>query len=89
MRTLKKKPIQIYLDVKQNNALEYFAKKLGASKAELVRRSVDDFLKKRIPLEKDPALEIVGLAGKVGISDMSDKHDEYIIKFERRRQRKK
>ena len=89
MRALKKKPIQIYLDVKQDNALEYFAKKIGASKAELIRRSVDDFLKKRIPLEKDPALEIVGLAGKIGVSDMSEKHDEYIVNFERKKQRKK
>ncbi|MBI4744085.1 MAG: hypothetical protein HY776_04625 [Actinobacteria bacterium] len=50
---------------------------------------MDDFLKKRIPVEKDPALEIVGLAGKVGVSDISEKHDEYIVKFERKKQRKK
>ncbi len=83
-RTLKKRPIQIYLDKKQDEVLKYLAEKMGVSKAELIRRSVNDFLREKIPIDKDPALEIIGLGGKIGISDLSIRHDEYLIKIERK-----
>lgn len=86
---LKKKPIQIYLDKKQDEILEYFAKKLGTSKAELIRRSVEDFLKKKIPVEKDPALEIIDLGGKGHIPSLSEKHDDYIVRFAKERKKKR
>ena len=87
MRALKKKPVQIYLDEKQDDALDYFSHKLRVSRAELIRRSINDYLKK-VPVDKDPALEIVGL-GKSGVGKLAKKHDQYLIELEGRRRKAK
>lgn len=78
MRTLTKKPIQVYLDVDQEEALRALAQKLQVSIAELIRQSVDRFLAE-LPLEDDPAMRIVAL-GHSGLGDLARNHDEYITR---------
>jgi len=78
MRTLKKKPLQIYIEPKQELLLESIAKKKGTSKAEIIRRSLDTYLG-NLPVEEDPALNIIGL-GKSGKADISKKHDIYLTR---------
>jgi hypothetical protein len=47
--------------------------------AELIRRSVDRYLAE-LPLEEDPLWDIVGMFDS-GIGDLSEKHDEYIVRW--------
>ncbi|MGR3179431.1 MAG: ribbon-helix-helix domain-containing protein [Candidatus Anammoxibacter sp.] len=79
MRTLKKKPIQIYIDRRQDDVLEVLSKKRGISKAELIRKSLDTFLNS-LPIDEDPAMGIIGL-GSSGKSDISTKHDKYLVGY--------
>jgi hypothetical protein len=79
MRALKKKPIQIYIEPKQEMLLKSLAQKKRTSKAAIIRLSIDNYLSK-LPVEEDPALGIIGL-GKSGKGDISKKHDTYLIKY--------
>ena len=79
MKTLKKKPIQIYLEPRQDEVLEYLSKKGRISKAALIRKSVDKFLKE-LPVEEDAAMNLIGL-GKSGKGDLSEKHDRYLARY--------
>ena len=79
MKTLKKKPIQIYLEPQQNNVLGLLSKKRGISKAEIIRRSLEKFFKD-IPLEEDPAMDLIGL-GSSEKGDLSVQHDKYIARY--------
>jgi hypothetical protein len=81
MRTLTKKPLQVYLDVDQEQALRSLSQRLQVSMAELIRRSVNLFLAE-LPVEEDPAMRIVGL-GRSGIGDLARNHDKYLVEFER------
>ena len=85
MKTLKKKPIQVYIEPEQDYVLGNLAKKRGTSKAEIIRKSLDKFLRE-IPLEEDPALGLVGL-GSSGKRDLSEHHDEYLVRNGRRKKR--
>ncbi len=78
MRTLKKKPIQIYIDRRQDNVLKVLSKKRGVSKAKIIRESLDKFLNS-LPLDDDPAMGIIGL-GSSGKGDLSAKHDKYLVR---------
>lgn len=78
MRAAKKRPIQIYLDPEQDRALRAISKKRGISKAEIVRLSLSHFIRS-LPVEDDPALEIIAL-GKSGKTDLSERHDDYLSK---------
>ena len=79
MRNLKKKPIQIYLEPRQDNVLDVLAKKRGISKAEIIRRSLEKFFKD-IPLEEDPAMGLIGL-GSSKKGDLSVHHDKYLATY--------
>jgi hypothetical protein len=79
MRILKKKPVQIYIEPKQELLLENLARKKGSSKAEIIRLSLDSYLG-NLPVEEDPALSIVGL-GKSGKRNISEQHDVYIAQY--------
>ena len=79
MRALKKKPVQIYIEPKQELLLESLARKRKTSKAEIIRLSLDNYLG-NLPLEEDPALGIIGL-GKSGKKDISEQHDLYIAQY--------
>lgn len=78
MKTLKKRPIQIYLEPGQDNLLEILSKKRGVSKAAIIRSGIEKILRE-LPIEEDPAMGIVGL-GSSGKGDLSEKHDKYITK---------
>lgn len=79
MRVMKKKPIQIYLEPRQDVLLEALSKKKGVSKAAIIREGVEKLLKE-LPLEEDPALEIIGI-GSSGKGDLSAQHDRYIARY--------
>jgi len=86
MKSLKKKPIQIYIEPQQDYVLGNLARKRGISKAEIIRKSLDKFLRE-IPLEEDPGMGLIGL-GKSGQRDLSDHHDKYLAKYVRQKQRR-
>jgi len=82
MRTLSRKPLQVYLDVDQEEALRALAKRLRVSLAELIRRSVDQFLAEW-PIEDDPAMRLVGLGS--GPTDLAENHDSHLFALMRQR----
>ncbi len=79
MRNLKKKPIQIYVEPRQDNILEAMSKKKGISKAAIIREGIEKILKE-LPAEDDPAMGLMGL-GNSGKGDLSDKHDKYLAGY--------
>lgn len=86
MRILKKKPIQIYIEAKQDKILAVLAQKRGVSKAEVVRLGIDKYLCE-LPVEDDPAMGIIGL-GKSGKGDISESHDVYIAMLLNKKKRR-
>lgn len=48
---IKEKPIQIYIEPRQDNILEVISKNRGVSKAAIIRESLEKFLKE-LPVEK-------------------------------------
>jgi len=81
MATLTKRPIQVYLEERQDSALRRIAESKDVSLSELIRRSIDLYLN-NLSIEDDPAMKIVGL-GRSGLGDLSEKHDEYLIEWEK------
>lgn len=81
----KKKPIQVYLDHKRDLGLSFVADKLNISKAEVIRRSLDEYLPHALPPEEDPLIEMIGLLGDdSGLpEDLAENHDYYLTKWER------
>lgn len=79
MRTLTKKPLQVYLRPEQLAALRALAERRGVSLAELVRQGVDRLLAD-LPVEEDPLWDIVGLFDS-GVGDLAEKHDEYLAQL--------
>lgn len=72
-----KHPIQIYLDDQQNRALRRLAKEKNASISELIRRGID-LLLDQVPVEEDPAYQMIGLFSS-GLPNLAEDHDEYIV----------
>lgn len=79
MRRLKKKPIQMYIEPRQDAALAVLARKRGVSKAELIRESIERYIT-AIPVEDDPAMGLIGL-GRSGKRDLSEEHDRYVARY--------
>ncbi len=79
MRALKKKPIQIYIEPGQDNVLEELSNNKGISKAQIIRLSIEKYLKE-LPIEEDPAMGLVGL-GESKKGNLAAKHDKYIAKY--------
>jgi hypothetical protein len=77
MKTMRERPLQIYLRPDQDTALRRMAKAENVSIAELVRRGVDKLMA-NAPIEEDPALGIMALGGS-GPSDLAERHDYYIV----------
>lgn len=73
--------IQVYLDEEQDRLLEHLARARRVSKSQLIRESIARYLEELIPPEEDPALGIVGLAGRVGKEDLAERHDDYLVAF--------
>lgn len=85
MKNLKKKPIQIYIEPQKDYVLGNLAKKKGVSKAEIIRKSLDKFLRE-IPSEEDPGMGLIGL-GNSGKRNLSDNHDKYLSRYARKKKR--
>ena len=79
MKTLKNKSIQIYIDVGQDTLLDALSRRRGISKAAMIRESIEKMLRE-IPVEEDPAMELMGMGGS-GKRDMAEQHDRYLIKY--------
>ena len=78
---MKKVAIQVYLDPDQDRVLGYLSKTQKRSKASIIRACLQDYIA-RIPLEEDPILKVIGL-GESGHTDISEKHDEYLLRLEK------
>jgi len=78
----KKVPIQIYLDLDQFKMIDHLSKAGNTSRAATVRNCIAKYLES-LPLENDPALNIMNL-GASGKKDISAKHDDYLIDSHRR-----
>ena len=78
MGRLAERPIQVYLEREQDEAVRALAKRQEISIAEFIRRTVDRYLAE-MPVEDDPAMDIVGLVD-AGPEDASERHDEYIVR---------
>ncbi|UCE52427.1 MAG: CopG family transcriptional regulator [Desulfobacterales bacterium] len=76
MKKIRKVPIQIYLDPEQFKIIDRLAKASGKSKAATIRSCIAKYLDS-LPLEKDPALNIMNL-GASGRTDIAEKHDDYL-----------
>jgi hypothetical protein len=73
----KKIPIQIYLDPDQFKMIDLLSKAMNTSKAATIRNCITKYLES-LPLENDPALNIINL-GASGKKDIAAKHDDYLI----------
>ena len=76
MKKIRKVPIQIYLDPEQFKIIDRLAKASGKSKAATIRACIAKYLDS-LPLENDPALNIMNL-GESGRKDIAEKHDDYL-----------
>ena len=81
MGKLKKIPIQIYLEPEQNKTIGFLSRKSGKSKAAVIRLCISRYLES-LPPEEDPALRNMML-GASGRKDIGEKHDDYLISFEK------
>jgi hypothetical protein len=79
MSILTKRPVQIYLEQRQQLALKRLAAKRKVSVSELVREGVERLLTE-MPIEDDPAWKLIGL-GSSGVTDLAERHDEYLIQI--------
>ena len=78
----KKVPIQIYLDPEQYKMIDLLSKARNMSKAATIRNCIAKYFDS-LPLENDPALNIINL-GTSGKKDIAAKHDDYLIESYRR-----
>ncbi len=74
-----KKPLQIYLRVDQERTLRALAEHEGISLAELIRRSIDGYVRAVLPPEDDPSLGIIAL-GHSGQPGLSIDHDQLVAR---------
>ena len=78
---LKKIPIQIYLEPDQDKVIGFLSRSSGKSKAAIIRSCISKFIE-NLPLEEDPALDLMNL-GTSGKKDIAEKHDDYLISSEK------
>ena len=81
MTVLEKKPVQVYLGSRHLNILDTLVKKLNVSKAEALRRGLESLAREVVPVEEDPAWQLIGLAGEDAdlATDWSVNHDRYLV----------
>jgi hypothetical protein len=80
--------VQVLLTEEQDRKLEALARALQSSKARLVREGVELVLRRKTRGQRDPLFELVGRAGRVGRSDISAAHDDYLAASRLRRRRR-
>lgn len=80
MTTRSKKPVQVYLDSKRASRLSELAETLGTSQSDVLRQGIDLLAQKVLPVEDEPLLKLIGLAGPETDSpgDLAARHDEYL-----------
>ncbi len=79
MKTMRERPLQVYLRPDQDKALRHLAETENVSIAELVRRGVDRLLAETPP-EQDPLIALIGI-GQSGFHDISENHDLYLAQL--------
>ena len=79
--------VQILLTEEQDLRLERLARRLGKSKASLVRDGVELVLQRRKTPARDAVLDLIGQAGRVGRKDVAVHHDQYLAGTRRVRAR--
>jgi hypothetical protein len=80
-----KRPIQIYLEEKQEKALRRLAKERKVSMAALLRRGADKVIDELLPPEKDPLFDLPLVAESGAPADGAENHDRYLIKNRKER----
>ena len=75
-----RKPIQIYLDEKQERILRRLAVAGNVSMAALLRQGADKVIEELMPLEEDPLFGLPSVAEAGGPKYGSEKHDMYLNK---------
>jgi len=73
----KKIPIQVYLEPEHQRIIGLLSKSTGKSKAAIIRLCISKFVAS-LPVEKDPALNIMNL-GVSGNRDIAERHDDYLL----------
>lgn len=83
MAVLEKKPVQVYLGPRHLNILDTLVKKLNISQAEALRRGLESLAREVVPVEEDPAWQLIGLMGEDTDSpgDLSVNHDKYLVEW--------
>ena len=79
--------LQVLLTEEQDRRLKELAQKRKTSKANLVREGIELVLQQKRDGTPDPLLDLIGQAGRIGQSDVSRRHDEYLAAVERTRNR--
>lgn len=79
--------LQVLLTEKQNRQLKDLAQQRKISKVRLVHEGIELLLQQKRDETPDPLLDLIGQAGRVGRSDVSRCHDEYLATAERKRNR--
>ena len=79
MKSRRKVPFQIYLEPEQEKMIDLLSHRNKKSKAAIIRLCISKYMES-IPLEDDPAFEIINL-GASGKRDISENHDEYLVDF--------
>lgn len=82
-----KKPIQIYLEERQERVLRLLAKEKKISMAALLRQGADRVIEEMLPPDKDPLFDLPMIAESGGPKYGADKHDEYLNKQTKERKR--
>lgn len=79
MASLAQKPIQVYLDTEQLDALETLATQRQTSVEELIRSGIDRLLADS-SVEDDPLWEIIGIV-ESDQHDLAEKHDQHLAEI--------
>lgn len=76
---MKKLPLQVYLDGRDQALLERLARAQGLSKAETVRAAIRRWAAEAAG-GADPLLDLIGVMDRPGLpTDLSTRHDEYAV----------
>lgn len=75
-----KKPVQVYLDERRAATLSRLAQTLGVSQSDVLRQGIDLMAENVLPVEEEPLLLLIGLAGLNTDSpgDLAERHDWYL-----------
>jgi Arc/MetJ-type ribon-helix-helix transcriptional regulator len=79
-------PVQVYLDRTDHSLLESLTRQLGATKSDVVRRSLGALERELTDPAEHPALRVIGIAGGETVPpaayDVAREHDRYFADLE-------